>query len=328
MTETDDEPFCHNSPTEGEVGDGESQTGAVGMAGRPFICTPYAPDKSGAPRPVGRIGQCPWAEGPDKCDMACRGYRARKTGPRFRIQVIRCSSHEHYFTVYPMGYRPFGRKSTAPVDMRGNPVELKDLGSAQSESEQGAKGSSDEVEATRAGAEAEVGAEMGCDRRWEGTVFVAALDAADKDKPLWLHERVRGASEALAPCLRTQRTWVAWAGWLLGLMGDLGARAAEQVACALAVPGLVHQQAREVFRGSRGIRVKAQAILTVLTLVPVDGQTVARLLSAGTIAGVFGPAHMWSSERGRKEFPARRTVGLSQQRGPPEKSHGIGSPTA
>ena len=311
------------------MSDGERQAGAVGTADRPFICTPYAPDKSGAPRPVGRIGQCPWAEGPDKCDMACRGYRDRKTGPRFRIQVIRCSSHEHYFTVYPMGYRPFGRKSTSPVDMRGNPVELKDLGSAQGESEQDAKVCSDEVEATRAQAEAEseASAGPGCDRRWEGTIFGAALDAADKDKPLWLHERVRGADEALAPCLRTQRTWVAWAAWLLGLMDGLGTRAAEQVASALAVPGLVHQQAREVFRGSRGIRMKAQAILTVLTLVPVDAQTVVRLISAGTIAGVFGPAYVWSPERGRKEFPARGTVGLNQQRGPPEKSHEIGSPT-
>lgn len=157
--------------------------------------------------------------------------------------------------------------------------------------------------------------------------FVAALEAADRGKPLWLHERERGTSDALAPCLRTQRRWLAWAGRLLGLVEDLGARVAEQVACALAVPGLVHQQAREVFRGSGNMRMRAEAVLSVLSLVAVDAQTVSRLLSAGTTTGFFGPAFVWSAERGRREFPARRTVGLGRQRGPPEKSHEIGSPT-
>jgi hypothetical protein len=218
-----------------------------------------------------------------------------------------------------MGFRPYARKPFAPVDIRGNP--LKAVVLAQGESDEGSE-AVDEV----APAEAEVDTELGCDRRWGATIFVAAIEAAAKGKSLWLHERERGTSDALEPCLRTQRRWVAWAGRLLGLVKDLGARPAEQVACALAVPGLIHQQAREVFGGSGNIRMRAVSVLSVLCLVAVDAQTVSRLLEAGTITGAFGPAFVWSPERGRREFPARRTVDLSRQRGPPEKSHEISSP--
>jgi hypothetical protein len=120
--------------------------------------------------------------------------------------------------------------------------------------------------------------------------------------------------------LRTQRRWIQWVACLLGLLSELGPRRAEQVATTLAVAGLIHEQARKAYRESTEIRTRADAILSVLSLVAIDTKTVSRLLGVGTITGALGSAYLWSCERGRREFPAGRTVSLDQNRGPPEEA--------
>lgn len=58
---------------------------------------------------------------PDRCllslmgaDGDCRiggaGWRDRSTGPRHRLQVVRCREHGVAFTLYPEGHVPYGRE--------------------------------------------------------------------------------------------------------------------------------------------------------------------------------------------------------------------------
>ena len=91
---------------------------------RRFLCAPYAADEGGVMRAVGAIPQCPWAEAEIGCRIDKHGFRERKTGPEFPIEVLRCGSHKRYFTVYPLGHVPYGRVSMAPVGPGGQAFEV------------------------------------------------------------------------------------------------------------------------------------------------------------------------------------------------------------
>jgi hypothetical protein len=91
---------------------------------RRFICAPYIADEGGAMCPVGAIPQCPWAEAEDGCRIDKHGFRERKTGPEFPIQVLHCAAHKRYFTVYPVGHVPYGRVRMAPVEPGGYASEV------------------------------------------------------------------------------------------------------------------------------------------------------------------------------------------------------------
>lgn len=106
------------------------------------MCTPYAADGSGVMLAVGRVEQCPLAAADEECATTLNGFRARKTGPRFPIQVMTCHTHGRSFTVYPMGFVPYGRVREAPVDVAGSVLEA-----------------------------SEPAGVVGCDERWSGTRF-------------------------------------------------------------------------------------------------------------------------------------------------------------
>ena len=91
---------------------------------RRFICAPYAADGGGVMRPVGAIPQCPWAEAEVRCRIDKQGFRERKTGPEFPIQVLHCGTHTRYFTAYPVGHVPYGRVRMAPVEPGGQASEV------------------------------------------------------------------------------------------------------------------------------------------------------------------------------------------------------------
>ena len=48
------------------------------------------------------------AAGP--CQVGGAGWRARSTGPRHPLRVVRCRVHEIAFTLYPVGHVPYGRE--------------------------------------------------------------------------------------------------------------------------------------------------------------------------------------------------------------------------
>ena len=160
-----------------------------------------------------------------------------------------------------------------------------------------------------------------------GRYFVAALAAADGSKQLWSHERVRGVDPE-SPCLRTQRRWVEKAAGMLALLGDLPGRTAEVVARVLGVGGLAHEQARQACAKTRDIRVRSRAVLSILTLIAVDGSVLFRVLGSGSLAGALGPAYVWDPDRGRRLFPADGTAGPGEGRSRSPPSFEMGSPSA
>lgn len=98
-------------------------------------------------RPLGKVTQCPFAAAGEECRTYRDGFRSRKTGPCFPIQIMGCRVHKRGFTVYPMGFDPYGRVRLAPVDAGGAMLEVPDQ-------------------------DAEVAVvEPACDVRWQGTIF-------------------------------------------------------------------------------------------------------------------------------------------------------------
>lgn len=66
-------------------------------------------------RPVRGIDQCPQGSGERPCRLVKRGWRRRKTGPAFPVQVVCCRTHDAFFTVYPEGHTPYGRQPLTPA---------------------------------------------------------------------------------------------------------------------------------------------------------------------------------------------------------------------
>lgn len=62
--------------------------------------------------PVALPSACPWHGDGRACDVRRQGARSRKCGPGFALTVVRCRVHEVAFTLYPLGWTPYGR---APV---------------------------------------------------------------------------------------------------------------------------------------------------------------------------------------------------------------------
>lgn len=106
------------------------------------MVAPYAAGADGRMRPVVKVGGCPCGDDGSACHVVVNGYRPRKAGPRFPVQVLECTTHGGFFTAYPTGHVPYGRERLAPVDVSGAVLE-RDAGDCSS----------------------------GCDPRWRGTLF-------------------------------------------------------------------------------------------------------------------------------------------------------------
>jgi len=107
---------------------------------RAFVCAPYAKDEACEMKPEGEISRCPSARCDESCEIKRNGFRSRKTGPGYPLQIMKCKSHGSFFTVYPPGFVPYGRQRIAPVAAGGCELEASGL-------------------------------ESGLDERWQGTIF-------------------------------------------------------------------------------------------------------------------------------------------------------------
>ena len=56
-----------------------------------------------------RVKQCPYGAS-SECHVCVHGYRERTHGPGVRLVVLRCKTHDCAFTVYPLGWYPYGRR--------------------------------------------------------------------------------------------------------------------------------------------------------------------------------------------------------------------------
>lgn len=91
--------------------------------GRGFASAAYVLGGDGSSPVMAKqvIRRCP-SSSPGECaSIAKDGRRRRATGPGFPLQVMKCASHGH-FTVYPMGWVPYGRTAVAPVSGSGDPL--------------------------------------------------------------------------------------------------------------------------------------------------------------------------------------------------------------
>ncbi len=157
----------------------------------------------------------------------------------------------------------------------------------------------------------------------KGRRFAAAVDAADLEQPLWLHERLD--DERDKPCLRTQRRWVEWSGRMLGLAGGLSRKSIESVVDLLGITGMAHQEARRRFAKARDIRRRSIAIVSVLVLLKVDEGLLFRLLGAGCVSGGLAPSWLWSAESSALVFPCSGTLAPTAGRCRPPPPFEIGS---
>jgi hypothetical protein len=72
------------------------------------------------PRIEARVpGSCPWRGRGEACAVGIHCLRARKAGPPFPLVVARCDTHGRSFTLYPIGWAPFGRVAIACVGPAG-----------------------------------------------------------------------------------------------------------------------------------------------------------------------------------------------------------------
>jgi hypothetical protein len=183
------------------------------MARRHFVNSPYFPDAEGRLRPV-TPASCPR----DRCGAGCNivmvGFRKRSHGPGFPLAIGFCGRHLHFFTIYPPGWFPYGRRPLVPVGYDGKALR-------------------DENGKTP----------------WKMTFFGALVDAAQGIP--WPEELNRGSCDEVLGalgCLRTQRRHLEMSLEILGISRGTERRERENVALSLGVDlGLVH----EVWRRSR-----------------------------------------------------------------------------
>ena len=97
-------------------------------AARPFVVTPYLSNDDGelCPR-MPAYGPCGMGD-ERACRLVLDHHRPRTTGPCFPLMVLRCTTHDLGFTLYPPGHVPYGRRAIAPVAADGSLVRGDDAG--------------------------------------------------------------------------------------------------------------------------------------------------------------------------------------------------------
>jgi hypothetical protein len=257
---------CHNKPAEAHPG-------------RPFLITAYLPDRQG--RLVAKLPErCLAAEGDEPCRLRIDHYRERKTGPCFSLAVVRCSTHQVAFTMYPPGHYPYGRVAVAPIAPGGELLLKGDAGAAETSHAEG-------EETSVATSDAEEDAASGR-LDWSLTVFGAAQDASQGQA--WPREKPSR--------WRTQGRWLQLGAQLLGIGPVTDGtedeqRYREQMAGMLGVPALHVLEGARHFRNSRGYRERGRVVLALLARLPTLRSLGERILAAGAIAGLWGRPSRW-----------------------------------
>ena len=216
-------------------------------ARRTFAVVPYRPGEDGGLVPeIPSEGPCRDAGGP--CRPAKHGWRARTTGPCFPLRVMHCKTHRRYFTLYPAGHIPYGRKAIAPVASDG--TELREEGEV-------------------AGAYSE-------------TVFGAAYDASQGT--VWPRESGGPEKRCWPSMCRRLSAAVLW----LGVSPELDEKQQEKRAADLDVDLLPLLEGAKAVGAAPGYRSRGAAVVKVLEELREGLPLLERLLRAGHAAGLFG----------------------------------------
>lgn len=110
---------------------------------RPFLTAPYLADRTGALRPA-RPRRCPVGPSTRTCKVSWHGWRCRKCGPGYPLAKGRCAQHDCTFTIYPLGWSPFGRRRVVILSPAGFDIDRHEVGlSAWTETAFGATADAD-----------------------------------------------------------------------------------------------------------------------------------------------------------------------------------------
>ena len=220
-----------------------------------FATTPYAVDASGELRAV-LPARCVYASPTDTCSLYVDHRRHRKTGPRYPVAVVGCTEHPvGRHTLYPPGHVPYGREAVVSCSASGALLRSGEPG----------------------------------DRRWEATLFAAAVDAAGGAR--WPSDSPAGDSRRR----RTQGRRLELAGRLMGVHPELDEGTRERVATRLAVGTMTLRSGAQ--RWTRSWTQRGAAVLAVLVALALDGSLLDRLLAAGVMVGLWMGVQRWDPAR-------------------------------
>lgn len=202
--------------------------------------------------PLASSAECPI------CHVEVDHYRKRKTGPRFPIAVLFCSTHHFGFTFYPSGHVPYGRDRVAPVSPDGERVSPAALRAASVNSDDSA-------------------------RAWAQTRFSAVMDATSgvtwpRDEP--------GARFA------TQQTRLSEASALFTLQGG-PTGVDEEVSRRLGMPQLSLREVAEALGRTSDGQDQGKQLLALLKHAATTPRVLEVVLALGARAGLWGTVHFW-----------------------------------
>jgi hypothetical protein len=229
-----------------------------------YVVSPYHPDTDGDFIPdIPSHGPCRERDGRE-CKLCIDHFRERKQGPGPNLCVMRCGTHKKGFTIYPPGWVPYGRKALAPVALDGGAISNGD------------------------------GA-----RRFAGTCFDAALDAADRRA--WPRQSDSGSVD---PRFSTQTRHLRRSSLLLGIHPSFDQRVREQTAQILDVPGQLLCDAAALIERQPGYHGSGRACRDILESIPASNSIFESLAEAGAVVRLWPSPRLWDRRRGG----LRRTV--------------------
>ncbi len=189
------------------------------------------------------------------CRIVNDHFRDRKTGPD-SILVVRCKTHKICFSIYPIGYTPYGRDKIAPVSPDGR------ITTGEQEED-----------------------------RFAGTYFDAALDAAKSIS--WRHDYQVPSPESsfITQSLHLKRSCT-----LFGINPDSDAAQREAVIQLLDVPGqLLHDYMQRICIHS-GYQNRGNAVCHILKSLHCGPTLFERFAVLGANVGFWPPLHLWDAQ--------------------------------
>jgi len=224
-----------------------------------YVISAYRPGPDRILRPdLPTYGPCSeWDENP--CKLGIDHYRNRKQGPGPALCVMRCSTHDVGFTIYPPGWAPYARKALAPVGLDGSRIHV----------EEGTN-------------------------RFAGTLFDAALDACNHLS--WPKETDSGS---IHPRFTTQIRHLERSAFLLGIHPVLHERLREETAQILEVPGQLLHDGAALIKVHTGYLNMGQACSNVLESIPDSNAIFESLVQAGSNLCFWPVPFLWDSQQSR-----------------------------
>jgi len=224
---------------------------------RSYVVTAYHSDEEGTLIPnIPTQGPCSSWEG-GACRLGLHHKRSRKTGPCFPLWVMRCRTHQHAFTLYPLGHGPYSRQPLVVCSPDGE----------RPQQEQGRE-------------------------RFEGSIFDAALDGA-RGKA-WPHS---SNENSLSSRFITQVRHLQRVASILGIDPKSSKKEREEIGEILGICGQTHAEGAKVLSERSGYRAQSQAICRVLDGLEERRSLFERLAECTSRAKLWPECHVWTSKR-------------------------------